>query len=82
MEEEYNWNVILRSSLPIAILMAIVFFMNISNRSKWIYLVLSLIVTYFVIYYQDKKRQNIFTGMALVLLIALIAYGLKRLGLF
>jgi len=82
MTDEYNWNIILRSSLPVGIIMAFVFYTNISNRSKWIYLVLGLIVTYFVVYYQDKKKQNIFTAISLVLLISLIVYGLKNLGLF
>ena len=82
MEYEYNWNVVLRSSLPIAVIMAIVFFTNINIRLKWFYLILGLIATYFVVYYQDKKKHNIFTAMALVLLIALIVYGSRNLGLF
>ena len=82
MEPEYNWNVILRSSLPIAIIMALIFFTNIKINLKWFYLILSLVITYFVVYYQDKKKHNIFTAIMIVILVSLIVYGLKNLGLF
>jgi len=82
MEFEYNWKIILRSSLPIAMIMVFVFLSNISIRLKWFYLVLSLIVEYFAVYFQDKKKHNIFTAMTLVILISLIAHGLKKFGFF
>lgn len=81
MEQEYNWNIILRSSLPIALIMALVFFTNIRMGLKWFFLILALIITYFVVYFQDKKKHNIFTAMAVVLLVSLITYGIKNLGL-
>ena len=82
MEQETNWKIVLRSALPIAVIMIFVFFTNIGIRLKWFYLVLGLIVTYSVVYFQDKKKHNIFTAVVLVLLIALITYGLRNLGLF
>jgi len=82
MEQETNWKIILRSALPVAVIMVIVFYTNIGIKLKWFYLVLGLIVTYFIVYFQDKKKHNVFTAIVLVLMIALITYGLKNLGLF
>ena len=82
MEREYNWNTILISSLPVALIMAIIFFTNIRIGLKWFFLALGLIGTYFIVYRQDKKKPTIFTAMAIVLLVSLIVHGLKNLGLF
>ena len=82
MDEEYNWNIILRTSIPIAIIMAIVFYNNINIRWKYVYLILSLVITSFAVYFQNKKKENIFTAAALVLVISLVVHGLKNLGLF
>jgi|TARA_B100002003_G_C14133005_1_gene544909 hypothetical protein len=82
MEQEYNWKVILRSAIPVALVMAYVFFTNMGIRLKWFYLIMGLIATYFIVYFQDKKKHNIFTSIAIVLLIALIVYGSRNLGLF
>ncbi len=82
MEQEYNWNAILISSLPVALIMAIIFFTNVRIGLKWFFLTFGLIGTYFIVHHQDKKKQNIFTAMAIVLLVSLISYGLKNLGLF
>jgi len=82
MEREYNWNIILIISLPVALIMAIIFFTNVGIRFKWSFLAIGLIGTYFIVYRQDKKKQNLFTAVAIVLLVSLIAHGLKNLGLF
>ena len=82
MEEEYNWNIILRSSLPVSAIMAFVFFTSLRNSLKWLVLVLAFIATYLMVYFQDKRKHNIFTAMAIVLLVSLIVHSLRKLGLF
>ncbi len=82
MGQEYNWKIILRSALPVGAVLVFIFFTDIRMNFKWVFMVLGLIITYFVIYFQDKKKHNVFTGVMLVLLISLIAYALKRMGLF
>jgi len=80
MTKEYDWNIILRSSLPVGLLMAFIFYTDIKIGLKWFYLVLAMVMEYGIVYYQDKKKHNIFTAMTLVLLISMITYGLKNLG--
>ncbi|MBS3102127.1 hypothetical protein J4458_01620 [Candidatus Woesearchaeota archaeon] len=82
MEEEYDWNIILRNSLPVSAVMAFVFFTNIGNNLKWISLILALAATCLMVYFQSRKKHNIFTAMAIVLLVSLIAHSLRKFGFF
>ena len=82
MEPEYNWNIILRNSLPVAAVMAFIFFTNIRNSLKWFLLILALITTYLMVYFQSKKKHDIFTAIMIVLLVSLIVYGLRNFGFF
>jgi len=82
MELEYNWNVILWGAVPVSILMALVFSSDISRGLKWFFLVLGMAAATVVTYYLDKKKHNIFTSPFIVLIVALIAHGLKNLELF
>ena len=81
MEEEYNWSIILRNSLPVAAVMAFVFFTDIRTGLKWLILILALITTYLMVYFQSRKKHNIFTAVAIVLLVSLVVHGLRNLGL-
>jgi len=82
VEPEYNWNIILRSSLPVSAVLAWVFFTDIRMNLKWFLLVLGLITASLTVYFQDKKKQNVFTAVCIVLLISLLIHALKRLGIF
>jgi len=81
MEEEHNWSIILRNSLPVAAIMAFVFFTDIRTGLKWLILILALITTYLMVYFQSRKKHNIFTAVAIVLLVSLVVHGLRNLGL-
>ncbi len=80
MEKEYNWKAILIGAAPMSAAMAFAFISNISMNLKWAYLILGAIASSGITYYFDKKRQNIFTSAFMVIIAALIAYGLKNLG--
>lgn len=80
MEENYNWNLILAVSLPVAITEAVLFYINLSNFWRWIVLIAGLLVTGVIIYTKDKKKTNIFTAIAIVLLGALIARFVRNFG--
>ena len=82
MGQEYNWNAILWGAVPVSVIMALVFYSNISKGLKWILLIVGLVAAAGITYYFDKKKQNIFTSPVIVLIIALIVHGLKNLGLF
>jgi hypothetical protein len=82
MEEDYNWELILKVALPIALIEAIIFYINISNGWKWFSLVIGLSLTGIIIYMKDKKKNNIFTAIGIVFLVALIVRFLKNFGIF
>lgn len=82
MEQEYNWKAILLGAVPVSIAIAFVFYSNISMGLKYFYLFLGMLAAIGITYYEDKKRHNIFTSPFIVIIVALIAYGLKSLGLF
>lgn len=82
MEEEYNWDLILKIAVPIALIEAYIFYINISNGWKWFSLIVGLLLTGFIVYMTDKKKNNIFTAVGIVFLVALIVRFLKNFGVF
>ena len=82
MEQEFNWELILKVSIPIALIEAYVFYTNISNGWKWFSLITGLFLTCGIIYTKDKRKNNIFTAVGIVFLVALIVRFLKNFGVF
>ena len=81
MEEEYNWELILKVSVPVALIEAYIFYTNISNGWKWLSLIIGLALTGIIIHVKDKKKNNIFTAVAIVFLVVLIVRFLKNFGI-
>lgn len=82
MEEDYNWELILKIALPVALAEAYVFYTNISNIWKWLSLIAGLAMTGYIISVKDKRRSSIFTAAAVVFLVALVVRLLKNFGVF
>ena len=82
MEQDYNWELIIKISLPISLIEAYVFYTNISDGWKWLSLIAGLSLTGVIFYMKDKKKNNIFTAVGIVLLAALIVRFLKNFGFF
>ena len=80
MEDDYNWNLINKVAVPIALLEAYIFYTNISDGWKWFSLIAGLLLTGSVVYIKDKKKNNIFTAVGIVFLVALIVRFLNNLG--
>ncbi|MAG91264.1 hypothetical protein CMO83_01145 [Candidatus Woesearchaeota archaeon] len=81
MNQEYNWNLILKVSIPISIIVGYFFYIDISKGLRWTALITGLIITGAIIYFKDKKKNNIFNAIAIVVLIALIVRFLNRIGI-
>lgn len=82
MEEDYNWEWILKIALPVALVEAYIFYTNISNIWKWLSLITGLAMTGYIISVKDKRRSSIFTAIGLVFLAALIVRLMKNFGVF
>ena len=82
MEDDYNWNLIIKIAAPIALIEAYIFYTDISNAWKWFSLIAGLSMAGYFVYLKDKKKNNIFTAVAIVFLAALIARFLKNFGVF
>ena len=82
MEEDYNWNSILKVAVPVSLVEAYVFYTGISDTWKWLSLIGGLSSAGIIIYIKDKKKSNIFTAAGIVFLAALIVRFLKNFGLF
>ncbi|MBI2658503.1 hypothetical protein HYX05_00155 [Candidatus Woesearchaeota archaeon] len=81
MEEEYNWELILKIAVPIALAEAYIFYTNISNGWKWLSLIVGSLFAGWIVYLKNKKKNNIFTAVAIVFLAALVVRFLKNFGL-
>jgi len=81
MEEEYNWNLILKSSVPIAAVEAYIFYTNLSDAWKWSALAVGIFLSAMIVYMNEKKKSGVFTAAAIVLLAVLAVRLLKASGL-
>ena len=81
MEEEYNWSLILKAAIPFSLIEAFIFYTNTADFWKWSSLVIALLLTGAVIYIKDKKKNNLFTAVGIVFLVALIVRFLKNFGI-
>ena len=79
--DEYNWNLILKAAVPFSIIEAYVFYTGISDFLKWLSLIAALLLTGWIVYAKDKKKNNIFTAVGIVFLAVLVVKFLKNLGL-
>ena len=82
MEEEYNWNLMLKVAAPLAIIEAYIFYTGISDGWKWFSLIAALILTGSIVYIKDKKKSDIYTAVAIVFLIVLVVKFLRDSGIF
>ena len=80
MEEEYNWNLISKVAVPIALIDGFLFYTRIGDAWKWISLAISLFLAAMLVYINDKKKSNIFTAIGIIFLIVLIVKFLKDSG--
>ena len=80
MEEGYDWSLISKVAIPIAIIEAYIFYTNISDGWKWFSLIIGLLLTGGIVYIKNKKKNNIFTAVGIVFLVALIVRFLKNFG--
>jgi len=81
MEEEYSWNLINKVAVPMALIEAYIFYTNMSDGWKWLSLAIGLLLAGGIVYSQNKKKNNIFTAVALVFLVALVVKFLKDFGI-
>ena len=81
MEDEYNWQLISWVSVPIGIAVAIVFYIPSSDFWRWVSLFSGLVLAFAIVYGKTKKKQNLFTAVAIVFLIALFVRLLQLLGI-
>ena len=79
--EEYKWDLILKTAAPISLIEAYIFYTNVSDGWKWFSLITGLALTFAIVYMKDKKKNNIFTAVGIVFLVALIVRFLKNFGL-
>ncbi|MBI2656865.1 hypothetical protein HYX03_03940 [Candidatus Woesearchaeota archaeon] len=82
MEEDYNWNLILKVSAPVALIESFIFYTSISNGWKWFSLLIGLALAGIIMHAKDKKKSSIFTAVGIVFLAALIVRFMKDFGVF
>lgn len=82
MEEEYNWDLILKIALPFSLIEAYIFYTNVSDAWKWFSLIIGLLLVGWIVYMKNKKNNNIFTAVGIVFLVALIVRFMKNFGFF
>ena len=82
MEEEYNWSLILKVAVPVSLIEAYIFYTGISDSWKWFLLITGIAVAFAISYKMGKKKNNLFTAVGIVILVALVVRFLKNFGFF
>lgn len=81
-EQEYNWDLILKASIPFSAITGYVFYTNAPNFVKWLVMIIGATAAGGIVYYKDRKKGDIFTAAAIVMLAAAAVMALKRVGVF
>ena len=76
---EYDWNLILSRSIPIAAPVGLVFYYSDKKLFVWGSLAAGIIVSGLITYSKDSRKQNVFTSSALVILVAVAVLIMKKL---
>ena len=82
MENDHKWGLIFKSSIPIALIEAYLFYTNAGNLWKWLSLIAGMIAAGFIAHRSDRRKNNVFTSAGIVLLAALLVKFLRNLGFF
>ena len=82
MEEDYNWDLIMKVSIPVALAVGVIFYLRISNAWKWSAFAIGLFLAALLVYINDKRKTNIFTTMGIVVLVAMIVKFFRDSGFF
>ena len=80
--KEYDWKLILMISIPVSIGVVLIFWKVDSDFLKGLFLIMGSLLSGWLTYRKSKKKSNIFTSAAIILLVAVIITLLKRLGQF
>ena len=80
MEEQYNWELILKIALPVSLIEAYIFYTDIAQVWKWFSLIIGMFAAGSIAYKMDKRKNNIFTSVAFVFLVVLVVMFLKNSG--
>lgn len=80
MEDNYNWGLISKVSGPIGLAVGIIFYLGISDGWKWFSMILGVLLAGCIVYFNDKKKINVFNASAIVFFIAIIIRFLRNFG--
>ena len=81
-EQEYNWDLILKASIPISVIVGYVFYINASNFIKWLAMIIGIAAAGGIVYSKDRKKGSIFNAAAIVMLAAVVVMAMKKVGVF
>ena len=70
--EGYNWNLILKTAVPIAVIEAVIFYLKIIAFWRWAALIAGMALAGFLVYSKDKRKGDVFTAVAIVFLSVLV----------
>ncbi len=80
--DKYNWNIIVTRALPSAAVVGYVFYTVNNGFVKFIVLIIGSVAAGYWVMKRDKKKANVFTAAAVVVLVAVIISALKRFDFF
>ena len=81
MQEEYNCSLILKIAAIPSLIEAYIFYSNLGGGWQYFSLVIALLLTGIAVYMKDKKKNNIFTAVGFVFLVALLVKFLRNFGI-
>ena len=78
--EEHQWSHIWKGAIPSSIAVVLIF-ANITSRWRWALLLAAVVAAYGIVYLKTKKKADVFTAGAIVVLVGLAMEFLVRMGI-
>ena len=80
-EREYDWGTILKVSIPFSAIAGYFFYRDFLSLLRWAVLIIGSALAGYLVYRKDKRKANVFTAVAIVVLVSVVAVAVKKFGL-
>jgi hypothetical protein len=79
-QDTYNWNAISKGAISASVGVVLAF-ANLASNWKWIITLLCMAGAYAIVSFSSKKKQDLFSAIAIVFAVAVAMHALSTAGM-